>query len=157
MNARQSPSRSAQTSSTAADRMPSADAQARQHASVREAHETELIEDYVELVADLVDAKGEARAVEIARRMGVRQATVAKMVARLRERGLVTSEPYRAIFLTDAGRHVAERSRERHAVVLAFLRHLGVSDDTARIDAEGIEHHVSDETLELMRRATRTR
>lgn len=132
--------------------MPSADAQARQHTSVREAHETELIEDYVELIADLVDAGGEARSVELARRMGVRQATVAKMIRRLADRGLVVTEPYRPIHLTDSGREMAERSRERHAIVLGFLRALGVSDATARIDAEGIEHHVSDETLELMRR-----
>ena len=136
----------------AAGGMPPVDAQARQHASVREAHETELIEDYVELIADLVDAGGEARAVEIARRMGVRQATVAKMIRRLAERGLVVTEPYRPIHLTGAGRAMAERSRERHAVVLDFLRALGVSEATARIDAEGIEHHVSAETLELMRR-----
>jgi DtxR family manganese transport transcriptional regulator len=119
---------------------------------VREAHETELIEDYIELIADLVDVEGEARAVEVARRLGVRQATVAKMVRRLEERGLVATAPYRPIHLTEAGRTMAESSRRRHAVVLGFLRAMGVSEATARIDAEGIEHHVSDETLELMRR-----
>ena len=132
--------------------LPPAEQQARQHASVREAHETELIEDYVELIAELIDHDGEARAVDIARRLGVRQATVAKMVRRLDQRGLVTAEPYRSIFLTESGRSMAERSRERHAVVLAFLRAIGVSEATARIDAEGIEHHVSEETLAVMRR-----
>jgi DtxR family manganese transport transcriptional regulator len=138
--------------STDSGELLTADAHARQHASVRKAHETELIEDYVELVADLIDAKGEARAVEIAQRMGVRQATVAKMVRRLQDRGLVESEPYRAIFLTDDGRAMAESSRTRHAVVLAFLRALGVPEETALRDAEGIEHHVSDATLSAMRR-----
>jgi DtxR family manganese transport transcriptional regulator len=138
--------------STDSGELLTADAHARQHASVRKAHETELIEDYVELVADLIDAKGEARAVEIAQRMGVRQATVAKMVRRLQDRGLVQSEPYRAIFLTDDGRAMAEASRTRHAVVLEFLRALGVPEDTALRDAEGIEHHVSDSTLSAMRR-----
>ena len=128
-----------------------AEAHARQHARVRKAHETELVEDYVELIADLIDAKGEARAVEIARRMDVRQATVAKMIRRLRDHGLVTSEPYRAVFLTDAGRAMAETSRTRHSVVLAFLRWLGVPEETALQDAEGMEHHVSDETLAAMR------
>ena len=132
-------------------------AHARQHASVRKAHETELIEDYVELVADLIDAKGEARAVEIAQRMGVRQATVAKMVRRLQDRGLVETEPYRAIFLTRSGREMAETSRARHAIVLQFLRTLGVSENTALSDAEGIEHHVSAETLEAMRAHLRGR
>lgn len=135
------------------DEMLSPEDHARQHAHVRKAHETELIEDYVELIADLIDAKGEARAVELAQRMAVTQATVGKMVRRLVERELVSSEPYRAIFLTDAGRAMAEASRERHQVVLRFLRAIGVSEEVARQDAEGIEHHVSDETLAMMRRA----
>lgn len=132
--------------------IPAAEQQARQHASVRHAHETELVEDYVELVADLVDTEGEARAVDLAHRFGVAQPTVAKMLRRLRDQGLIVREPYRAIHLTDAGRALAEASRQRHAVVLAFLEALGVSDDTARRDAEGIEHHVSRESLEAMQR-----
>jgi len=132
--------------------MPAPDQQARQHASVRHAHETELAEDYVELIADLIDSDGEARAVELARRFGVSQATVAKMLNRLVDRGLIVRERYRAILLTDAGRAVAEQSRSRHALVLEFLRTLGVPDESARLDAEGIEHHVSNDTLEAMRR-----
>jgi DtxR family manganese transport transcriptional regulator len=140
------------TSSEHPDEMLPPDVHARQHKHVRKAHETELVEDYVELIADLIDAKGEARAVELAQRMGVTQATVGKMIRRLDERGLVTSEPYRSIFLTEAGRRMAETSRARHITVLRFLRALGISETTARQDAEGIEHHVSDETLTAMRR-----
>lgn len=125
---------------------------ARQYSYVRKAHETELIEDYVELIADLIDAKGEARAVELAQRMGVTQATVGKMIRRMTEAGLVTSQPYRSIFLTAAGEEMARESRERHIVVLRFLRALGVSEATARKDAEGVEHHVSSETIDIMRR-----
>jgi len=132
--------------------MPAPDQQARQHASVRHAHETELAEDYVELIADLIDSDGEARAVELARRFGVSQATVAKMLNRLVDRGLIVRERYRAILLTDAGRALAEQSRSRHALVLEFLRTLGVPEESARLDAEGIEHHVSNDTLEAMRR-----
>lgn len=132
--------------------MPAPDEQARQHASVRHAHETELVEDYVELVADLIDSKGEARAVDLAHRFGVAQATVAKMLRRLDERGLVVREPYRAILLTEAGRDLAEQSRRRHALVLDFLLALGVPEEAARRDAEGIEHHASDLTLDSMRR-----
>jgi len=132
--------------------MPAPDQQARQHASVRHAHETELAEDYVELIADLIDSDGEARAVELARRFGVSQATVAKMLNRLVERGLIVRERYRAILLTDAGRALAEQSRSRHALVLEFLRTLGVPEESARLDAEGIEHHVGDDTLEAMQR-----
>ena len=67
---------------------------------VREAHQTELAEDYVELIADLIAAHGEARAVDLARRLGVTNATVNKTVQRLMREGLVESRPYRAIFLT---------------------------------------------------------
>lgn len=124
---------------------------ARQYTHVRKAHETELVEDYVELIADLIDAKGEARAVELAQRMGVTQATVGKMIRRMAESGLVTSQPYRSIFLTEQGKQVAAQSRARHIVVLRFLRALGVSEATARKDAEGVEHHVSAETIGIMR------
>ena len=81
------------------------------------------------------------------------QPTVAKMLARLAAEGLVTRKPYRGVFLTEAGRKVAAQSRARHQTVEAFLRSLGVSPETARIDAEGIEHHVSSETLEAFRKA----
>ena len=74
-------------------------------------------------------------------------ATVNKTIARLRRDGLVTSKPYRSIFLTDAGRKIAARSKRRHLIVVAFLRVIGVSEKQAGIDAEGIEHYVSDETL----------
>lgn len=132
--------------------MPAPDEHARQHANVRHAHETELVEDYVELVADLIDTRGEARAVDLAHRFGVAQATVAKMLRRLVERGLVVREPYRAILLTDAGRELAEQSRRRHALVFEFLRALGVPESAARHDAEGLEHHAGDETLAAMQR-----
>ncbi len=119
----------------------------------REAQRSALVEDYVELIADLIEDGNEARQVDIAARMGVAQPTVAKMLSRLAADGLVTRKPYRGVFLTEAGRAVAEESRARHQTVEAFLRALGVSPETARIDAEGIEHHVSSETLAAFRRA----
>lgn len=115
---------------------------------VREARRTELVEDYIELIADLIDDGGEARQVDIAARLGVAQPTVAKMLKRLAEDSLIQRKPYRGIFLTQAGRELAEASRERHRIVTAFLISLGIDEDIARRDAEGIEHHVSPETLE---------
>ena len=114
----------------------------------REARRFELVEDYLELIADLIADGGEARQVDIAARLGVAQPTVAKMLKRLADEGLVSQRPYRGIFLTELGQSLAERSRARHQLVESFLRALGVSQDTARRDAEGIEHHVSSETLE---------
>ncbi len=118
----------------------------------REARRSELVEDYVELIADLIGDGGEARQVDIAARLGVAQPTVAKMLKRLAEDGLVQQRPYRGVFLTEAGRALASQARERHRIVERFLCVLGVSPETARRDAEGIEHHVSGETLEAFRR-----
>ncbi|WP_407522132.1 manganese-binding transcriptional regulator MntR [Methylobacterium oryzisoli] len=119
---------------------------------VREARRLELVEDYVELIADLIGDGGEARQVDIAARLGVAQPTVAKMLKRLAEEGLVQQRPYRGVFLTESGRALAEEARERHRIVESFLIALGVSPEVARCDAEGIEHHVSRETLEAFRR-----
>lgn len=116
---------------------------------VREAHRRELIDDYVELISDLIDKFGEARQVDMAARLGVSQPTVAKMLKRLVAVGLVEQIPYRGIFLTKEGAQLAEESRQRHHIVEMFLLALGISPDTARRDAEGIEHHVSGETLTI--------
>ena len=102
------------------------------------------------MIEDLIRRTGEARAVDIAAAMGVRQVTVTKAIGRLKRDGLVTAAPYRSIFLTDKGRQIAERARERHLTVLKFLVALGVDPDVAKIDAEGIEHHLSPDTFSAM-------
>ncbi len=119
---------------------------------LREAHQTETAEDYVELIADLIDANGEARVVDLAQRFGVSHATVNKIILRLKKEGLVNSQPYRALFLTDKGKQLAAACKERHIVVYDFLRAIGVSAKTAEMDAEGVEHHVSEETLKAFKR-----
>ncbi|MCB1883675.1 MAG: manganese-binding transcriptional regulator MntR [Geminicoccaceae bacterium] len=122
---------------------------------VRKAHQTEVAEDYVELIADLIAAQGEARAADLAARLGVSHATVTNTVQRLIGAGLVESRPYRSIFLTDAGKRLARVVRERHLIVRDFLVVIGVDAETAENDAEGIEHHVSKETLEAFVRMLR--
>jgi DtxR family transcriptional regulator, manganese transport regulator len=118
----------------------------------RQDHQGELTQDYVELISELTDERGEARGSDIALRLGVANATVVKMLKRLLDAGLVTQEPYRAIFLTEAGWKMAADGKRRHDIVEKFLLALGLSAETARIDSEGIEHHVSDETLRAMSR-----
>lgn len=118
----------------------------------RDARRTELMEDYVELIADLIARAGEARQTDIARCLGVTQPTVAKMLKRLAEDNLITQRPYRGVFLTGDGQKLAAMSRRRHQIVEAFLCRIGVDADVARNDAEGIEHHVSDETLAAFER-----
>ena len=123
------------------------EAQAEGFAIVRQAHESEMSEDYVELIAELIETRGEARPVDIAERLGVKPPTVTKNISRLKSAGLVRRERYRAIFLTEQGQALAEACRRRHRIVVAFLLSLGIDEETAERDAEGIEHHVSEETL----------
>lgn len=121
---------------------------------MRDAHSTEMAEDYVELIGDLIAEVGEARLTDLAQNLGVSHATAAKVVQRLAREGLVESRPYRSIFLTAEGETVAAASRERHRIVHEFLLALGVSDRVAEADSEGIEHHVSSETLAVFQRMT---
>ncbi len=109
----------------------------------------------MEAIADLIAETGEARVVDLAKRLGVTHVTVNRTIARLQKAGLVTSQPYRAIFLTEAGRNLAAACKSRHETVVAFLRSLGIPERVAETDAEGIEHHVSPETLAAFKAALR--
>ncbi|MEM9065372.1 MAG: manganese-binding transcriptional regulator MntR [Planctomycetota bacterium] len=121
------------------------------HHRTRRDHAQETAEDYVEAVAELIDRDGEARVTALAERFGVSHVTVTRTVDRLVEEGLLETEPRRPIYLTRKGTRLAEQSRERHEIVYAFLIALGVQPKIAALDAEGIEHHVSPETLALFR------
>lgn len=121
----------------------------------RDARRYVIIEDYVELISDLLEEGGEARQVDIAERLGVSQPTVAKVLVRLVDEGLVIRRPYRGVFLTEEGKKIAASSRKRHHIVKDFLTALGVSEETALIDAEAIEHYVSEESLEAFQKAIR--
>ncbi|MEO3435351.1 manganese-binding transcriptional regulator MntR [Inquilinus sp. CAU 1745] len=146
-----------QQTRTNADEMPDADRQAANFRGVRDAHQMEVAEDYVELIADLIDTTGEARTADIARRLGVAHPTVVKTIARLQRDGLAESRPYRSIFLTDEGRALAARCKQRHELVVGFLKAIGVDAETAERDAEGIEHHVSAATLAAFERVIEAR
>ena len=117
---------------------------------VRNAHKTENTEDYLELIAELLNSKGEARIVEIALNLGIAQATANKTIKRLQKQGYIQREPYRSIFLTLKGQKIASQSKKRHNTVYTFLMNLGIDNKTASADAEGIEHHVSEKTLKKM-------
>jgi DtxR family manganese transport transcriptional regulator len=125
----------------------SAETQAAALRRTRLEHAAETAQDYAEAIAELSAFRGEARAVDLAERFGVTYVTVTRTVARLQREGYVSSRPYRSIFLTAKGSRLAQESRRRHEIVLAFLRRLGVPEKVAQTDAEGIEHHVSPETL----------
>jgi DtxR family manganese transport transcriptional regulator len=116
-------------------------------ARTRRDHSQELAQDYVEMIAELITKTGEARLIDLARGLGVTHVTASRTLQRLQRQGLVTTQPYRSIFLTGPGRNLAKESRDRHEVVVRFLISLGVPSNVAESDAEGIEHHVSRETL----------
>lgn len=132
--------------------MPAEPQQAEWHREARTARASALLEDYVELIDDLLATGGEARPTDIARRFGVSHATAIKTIARLKRDGLAHARPYRGVFLTEAGLAMARRVKARHETVAAFLVALGVPEVTAEADAEGIEHHVSDQTLAAFER-----
>ena len=132
--------------------MPTEPTQARRFGKARAARSKTLVEDYVELIADLIAAHGEARATEVAKRLGVTHPTALKAISRLKRDGLATSRPYRGIFLTEAGQELAEKVRARHRLIVALLTAVGVPQEAAEADAEGMEHHASEATLNAFER-----
>ena len=134
------------------DDMPEEPTQALRFGKARVARASALLEDYVELIADLHAAYGEARVTEIARRLGVTHPTALKNIARLKREGLAMARPYRGVFLTAAGLELAERVRARHRLMVELLLAVGVPSDVAEADAEGMEHHASAASLEAFAR-----
>jgi len=151
------PSESETSKGAKAPRETAAVRQAERHSKTRRDHSAETAEDYVELIAQLIRQHGEARTVDIAKRLGVSHVTATKTINRLQREGLVRSEPYRSIFLTEDGQRMALHSEARHKLVVEFLQKLGVNSADAEIDAEGLEHHVSEATMAAIRRFVRER
>ena len=127
------------------------------YSKVRKAHKTENTEDYLELISELLSAKGEVRIVDLANRLNIAQATANKTIKRLQLQGYVKKEPYRSIFLTLKGQKIASLSKKKHNIVYNFLINLGVDDKTASEDSEGLEHHVSKKTLIKMKKFNRSK
>lgn len=122
------------------------------HRRTRKDHSMETAEDYVEAVADIIAKKEQCRVGDLVKHFDVSHVTVSRIVSRLQAEGLMQTEPYRPIELTDLGKKLAKKSKQRHEIVLAFLLAIGVDKATAEIDSEGIEHHVSPKTLAAMKR-----
>ena len=127
--------------------LPAEALQAQRFEKARSAQASAVLEDYAELIDDLIASGGEARPTDIARRLGVSHATAIKSIARLKREGLATSKLYRGVFLTPEGAALAARARARHRLVVDLLVAVGVPVECAELDAEGIEHHVSDAAL----------
>ena len=121
---------------------------------IRRAHQSEVAEDYVEMIAELIAETGEARSVDLAARFGVTSPTVNAIIQRLKREDLVETRPYRSIFLNATGQALADKARDRHRIVRDFLLTIGLPETIAEEDAEGIEHHVSPETLAVFAKIT---
>ena len=126
--------------------------------SIKAAHELEKtrsssrMEDYLEIISELVELKGYATTLDISRYMNVSAPSVTKMLQRLDEGGFLEYEKYHGINLTKKGTHVADGIRQNHGILLEFLEILGVNYDTANQDTEGIEHHLNPKTIKQLRK-----
>jgi Mn-dependent DtxR family transcriptional regulator len=108
------------------------------------------VEDYLEQIHNLIRQKGYARVVDIAAKLGVSQASVTNMIQRLDTEGLVVYERYRGVVLTEAGQKVGEEIARRHEVLTRLLAGFGLDPATVHQDVEGMEHHISRPTLEVL-------
>lgn len=113
-------------------------------------HPSQSAEDYLERIHELIQEKGYARVVDIASSLEVKQASVTSMVQKLGEAGYINYEKYRGLILTDKGREVALRIQKRHETLSRFFSLLGLDPATQRADIEGIEHHLSAETVDCL-------
>ena len=120
------------------------------HAKIEEDFRTERMEDYLEVVYELIHYKGYATTIDISEYLNVSSPSVTYMMQRLNDSGHLNYEKYRGIQLTDKGIRVAKNIRERHGLLAEFLKIIGVDEDTANKDAEGIEHHLQPKTLEKL-------
>ena len=117
------------------------------HVRREEDYRTARMEDYLEVIYELIQYKGYATTIDISEYLNVSSPSVTKMVQKLNESGHLNYEKYRGIRLTDKGTLVAKNIRERHGLLAEFLKIIGVDEDTANKDAEGIEHHLQPKTL----------
>jgi Mn-dependent DtxR family transcriptional regulator len=108
------------------------------------------MEDYLEVIYELIERKGYATTIDISNYLNVSSPSVTKMVQKLDETGHVRYEKYRGITLTREGIAIAQGIRNRHSLLVEFLRIIGVNEGIANIDAEGLEHHMHPETLQKL-------
>lgn len=125
---------------------------ARRHERVRKQHSDELAQDYVEAIHELIESGKPARVTDLQSVFGVSHVSVVRALQRFEKRGLLDRSSGDGVQLTDLGRKMATEAAARHQLVVDFLRKLGVSHAQANADAEGLEHHLSDESLAALRK-----
>ena len=126
--------------------------------SIKAAHQTTRIgssskmEDYLEVISELVELKGYATTLDISRYMNVSAPSVTKMLQRLDESRYLEYEKYHGINLTAKGNQIADGIRQKHGILLEFFEILGIGHETANQDVEGIEHYLNPKTIRQLRR-----
>ncbi|MDW0128676.1 MAG: transcriptional regulator MntR [Nitrososphaeraceae archaeon] len=115
--------------------------------SVKKEDRTDRMEDYLEVIYELIQEKGYATTVDISSYLNVSSPSVTKMMQKLDETGYLKYEKYRGIKLTNEGIRIARNIRNRHGLLAEFFMIIGVDEETANNDAEGIEHHLHPETM----------
>ena len=118
--------------------------------SAKKEDRTDRMEDYLEVIYELVEQKGYATTVDISTYLNVSSPSVTKMTQRLDETGYLKYEKYRGIRLTDEGVLIAQNIRNRHGLLAEFFKMIGVDEESANSDAEGIEHHLHPETIKRL-------
>jgi Mn-dependent DtxR family transcriptional regulator len=112
--------------------------------------QSRAIEDYLEQIHNLIEAKGYARVVEIAQKLGISQASVTNMIQKLDAEGYLVYERYRGVTLTPEGRRVGQAIAKRHDILTRLLAGFGLDPETVHQDVEGMEHHISKSTLKVL-------
>jgi Mn-dependent DtxR family transcriptional regulator len=115
-----------------------------------EAPPSQSAEDYLERIHELIEEKGYARVVDIASSLAVKQASVTSMVQKLGDLGYLNYVKYRGLVLTEKGRAVATRIQKRHETLARFFSLFGLDTETQQRDIEGIEHHLSPDTVKIL-------
>ena len=108
------------------------------------------VEDYLEQIHNLIEGKGYARVVDIAQNLGISQASVTNMIQKLDAEGYLIYERYRGVVLTDEGRKIGQEIARRHEVLTRLLATFGLDTETVYKDVEGMEHHISRQTWEVL-------
>lgn len=108
------------------------------------------VEDYLEQIHNLIEGKGYARVVDIAKNLGISQASVTNMIQRLDAEGYVVYERYRGVVMTDSGKKIGKEIARRHEVLTRLLTSFGLDAATVHEDVEGMEHHISRATLDVL-------
>jgi len=111
---------------------------------------SQTAEDYLERIHELIEEKGYARVVDIASSLDVKQASVTNMVQKLDDLGYLNYQKYRGLVLTEEGRTIALAIQKRHEMLSRFFSLFGIDAATQQSDIEGIEHHLSSKTMDML-------